>query len=314
MEERAEMAVLDVAIMIEGQDGLSWPRWQRLVRAAEDLGFYGIFRSDHFTNPNGPVLDALELWSSFTWLAGNTQRISFGSLVSPLSFRHPVMTAWQASAVDALAGGRLRLGLGAGWQEREHEAFGFDLLDTDARFARFEEGLEVITRLLRSEEPASFSGRYYRLHDAQLKPRSPRQTGPPITIGGSGPKRTLPLVARYGDEWNATGMPLDQYRDRSRSLDELLGQAGRDPASVRRTMMTRGAIAATEEGVRAKLGDRSPEEVRARGGIAGTPAQVVPQLTALAEAGVQGVMLQWLELDDITNLELIAAEVLPHLR
>ena len=310
------MARLDVAIMIEGQDGLNWPRWQRLVRAAEELGFYGIFRSDHFTNASGPVLDALELWSSFTWLAGNTQRISFGALVSPMSFRHPVMTAWQASAVDALACGRLRLGLGAGWQEREHEAFGFDLLDTTARFARFEEGLEVITRLLRSDEPANFSGRYYRLHEAQLKPRSPRQTGPPITIGGAGPKRTLPLVAKYADEWNAVSMTLDDYRERAGMLDGLLRDAGRDPASVRRTMMTRGAIAATEEGVLAKLsgGPRSLAEVRARGGIAGTPAQVVPQLQELAEAGVQGVMLQWLELDDITNLELIAAEVLPHLR
>lgn len=308
------MAGLDIAIMIEGQDGLNWPRWQRLVRAAEDLGFSGIFRSDHFTNGGGPVLDALELWSSFTWLAGNTQRISFGALVSPMSFRHPVMTAWQASAVDALAGGRLRLGLGAGWQEREHDAFGFDLLDVPARFDRFAEGLEVITRLLRSDEPASFSGRYYRLHEAQLKPRSPRQTGPPIVIGGAGPKRTLPLVAKYADEWNAVGMTTADYRERAHVLDGLIQDAGRDPAAVRRTLMTRGAIAATEEGVRAKLGDRTVEELRARGAIVGTPAQAVPQLQELAEAGVQGVQLQWLELDDITNLELIAAEVLPQLR
>lgn len=306
--------MLDVAIMIEGQDGLSWPRWQRLVRAAEDLGFHGIFRSDHFTNPQGPVLDALELWASFAWLAGNTQRIAFGSLVSPVSFRHPVITAWQASSVDALAGGRLRLGLGAGWQEREHEAFGFDLLDTDARFARFEEALEVITRLLRRNEPVNFDGRFYRLHEAQLKPRSPRADGPPITIGGNGPQRTLPLVAKYANEWNALFLPADEYRERSRTLDELLRQEGRDPASVRRTMMTRGVIAASEDGVRAKLGDRSPEELRARGAIVGTPAQAVEQLASLAEMGVQGVMLQWLELDDVTNLELIAAEVLPNLR
>ncbi len=306
--------MLDVAIMIEGQDGLNWPRWQRLVRAAEDLGFAGIYRSDHFTNATGPVRDALELWASFTWLASNTARISFGSLVSPISFRHPVMTAWQACAVDALACGRLRLGLGTGWQEREHTTFGFDLLETDARFARFQEGLEVITQLLRQEEPVTFNGRYYQLQEAQLMPRSPRQTGPPITIGGAGPKRTLPLVAKYADEWNAVSLPPDQYRERSRLLDDLLTAAGRDPASVRRTMMVRGAIAATAEGVQAKLGDRSAEELRARGAIVGTPSEVVPQLTALAEVGVQGVMLQWMEMDDITNLEVIAAEVLPHLR
>ena len=224
------------------------------------------------------------------------------------------MTAWQASAVDALACGRLRLGLGAGWQEREHTTFGFDLLDTDARFARFQEGLEVITQLLRQEESVTFTGQYYRLQEAKLMPRSPRQTGPPITIGGAGPKRTLPLVAKYADEWNAVSLPLDQYRDRSRLLNDLLTEAGRDPASVRRTMMTRGAIAATAEGVQAKLGDRSPEEARARGAIVGTPPEVVPQLTALAEAGVQGVMLQWMEMDDITNLEAIGADVLPQLR
>ena len=150
--------MLEVAIMIEGQDGIGWDRWKRLGLAVEDLGYAGLYRSDHFTEPEGPLKEALELWSSLTWLADNTERIEFGPLVSPVSFRHPVITAWQASAVDSLAGGRLRLGIGAGWQEREHDAFGFDLLDTDSRFARFEEGLEVVTRLLRSEEPVSFEG------------------------------------------------------------------------------------------------------------------------------------------------------------
>jgi alkanesulfonate monooxygenase SsuD/methylene tetrahydromethanopterin reductase-like flavin-dependent oxidoreductase (luciferase family) len=112
--------VPEVAIMIEGQDGLDWPRWQRLARTVEDSGYAGLFRSDHFTNPTGPKLDALELWSSLTWLADNTNSIEFGPLVSPVSFRHPVITAWTASTVDSLAGGRLRLGIGAGWQEREH--------------------------------------------------------------------------------------------------------------------------------------------------------------------------------------------------
>ena len=153
----------EVAIMIEGQDGVGWGRWQRLVRTVEDSGYAGLYRSDHFTNPTGPVQDALELWSSLTWLADNTARIEFGPLVSPVSFRHPVITAWQASAVDNLADGRLRLGIGAGWQKREHEAYGFELLDTDRRFARFEEALRVITLLLRNEGPVSFDGEFYRL-------------------------------------------------------------------------------------------------------------------------------------------------------
>src|SRR5512136_1176131 len=135
---------MDIAIMIEGQNGLNWPRWQRTARAVEDLGFAGLYRSDHFTNSDPPDLDSLELWTSLTWLASHTQRIEFGPLVSPLSFRNPVITARMAAAVDELSEVRLILGLGAGWQEREHQLFGFDLLPMKQRFERFEEGLEVI--------------------------------------------------------------------------------------------------------------------------------------------------------------------------
>src|SRR3712207_563297 len=219
--------MLEVAIMIEGQDGINWDRWKRLGRAAEDLGYAGLYRSDHFTEPEGPPKEALELWSSLTWLADNTERIEFGPLVSPVSFRHPVITAWQASAVDSLAGGRLQLGLGAGWQVREHDAFGFDLLDTDGRFRRFEEGLEVATRLLRNEVPASFDGEFYRLRDALLTVRSPRPGGPPVVIGGNGPRRTLPLAARYADEWNAVFLTASRFAELSTHLDELLHEARR---------------------------------------------------------------------------------------
>jgi alkanesulfonate monooxygenase SsuD/methylene tetrahydromethanopterin reductase-like flavin-dependent oxidoreductase (luciferase family) len=117
--------------MIEGQHGLNWPRWQRVARAVEELGFVGLYRSDHFIDPTPPLLDSLELWVSLTWLAGHTQRIEFGPLVTPVSFRHPVLTARMAKDVDNLSGGRLTLGVGAGWMEREHERFGFDLLDID---------------------------------------------------------------------------------------------------------------------------------------------------------------------------------------
>ncbi|MFU8772455.1 MAG: LLM class flavin-dependent oxidoreductase, partial [Anaerolineales bacterium] len=158
--------MLDIAIMVEGQNGLNWPRWTRLVSAVEDLGFAGLYRSDHFTNNNPPDLDSLELWVSITWLASHTQRIEFGSLVTPLSFRHPVHTARMAAAVDDLSNGRLTLGLGAGWQEREHKNYGFALLDIQNRFARFEEGLEIISSLLKSKQPVSYSGNYYQLNEA----------------------------------------------------------------------------------------------------------------------------------------------------
>jgi F420-dependent oxidoreductase-like protein len=305
--------VPEAAIMIEGQEGINWQRWKRLARTAEDAGYAGLYRSDHFTNPTGPVLDALELWSSLTWLADNTERIEFGPLVSPVSFRHPVITAWQASAVDNLAGGRLRLGVGAGWQEREHETLGFDLLDTDRRFARFEEGLEVITRLLRNDEPVSFDGEFYRLRDAVLMPRSPRPGGPPIVIGGNGPRRTLPLAARYADEWNAVFVTPDRLTGLNARLDELLQEAGRPPESVRRTLMTRAVFGSTTAEVERKLAGGSADALRAEGNVIGTAPEVTEQLGRLDEAGVERVMLQWMETDDIDGLEAMAQTVMPQL-
>lgn len=304
--------MLEVAIMIEGQDGIGWDRWKRLGLAVEDLGYAGLYRSDHFAEPEGPLKEALELWSSLTWLADNTERIEFGPLVSPVSFRHPVITAWQASAVDSLAGGRLQLGLGAGWQEREHDAFGFDLLDTKRRFARFEEGLEVATRLLRNEEPVSFEGEFYRLRDALLTVRSPRPGGPPVVIGGNGPRRTLPLAARFADEWNGVFLTADQFADLNARLEGLLREAGRTPEEVRRTLMTRGVFGRTRAEVDRKLDGVAREDLDAAV-IAGTADEFVDRLGRLSDVGVRRVMLQWLEPDDLDGLEAMAGSVLPQL-
>jgi F420-dependent oxidoreductase-like protein len=305
--------VLEVAIMVEGQEGVGWDRWRRLALAVEDLGYAGLYRSDHFPNKRtGIYRDGLELWSSLTWLAEKTSRLEFGPLVSPVSFRHPVITAWQASSVDNLAGGRLRLGLGAGWNEWEHETFGFDLLDTDRRFARFEEGLEVVTRLLRNAEPVSFDGEFYRLNDALLVPRSPRPGGTPVVIGGNGVRRTLPLAARYADEWNAVFLKAEAFVDLNARLDELVREAGRASEQVRRTLMTRVIFGRTEADVDRKLEgewrDHLPAAV-----LAGTAGEIVERLGHLSEAGVQRVMLQWLEVDDIDALEAMAHSVLPQL-
>jgi F420-dependent oxidoreductase-like protein len=305
---------MEVSIMVEGQMGLSWPRWQRLVRAAEDLGFYGLYRSDHFSvSRDGSIEDALELWTSLTWLAGNTSHITFGPLVSPISFRDPRIMAWQASAVSALSVGRLRLGLGAGWNEGEHEAFGFDLLSVKERFDRFEEGIQVVKGLISSHKPISFEGDYYRLKDAMLSPRSPRADGPPIVIGGNGPKRTLPLVAKYADEWNASGLNNADVAERMPLLDEMIRKEGRDPKDVKRTVMTRGLVAATQDELRAKASEDDIARIKERDAVVGTPNEVVEILGRKAEIGVQGVMLQWLNLDDISGLEVIASQVLPQL-
>ena len=305
--------MVEIALMIEGQNGLNWPRWQRIVRAAEDLGFAGVYRSDHFTNAQPPHRDSLELWVSLTWLAGNTKRIQFGPLVSPLSIRHPAVTARMASAVDDLSGGRLVLGLGAGWQEREHHMFGFDLLDTKARFQRFEEGLRVITHLLQKEEPLNLAGEYYHMRDALIFPRPQRAGGPPILIGGNGRQLTLPLVARYADEWNGLYLTPGRFRELNAVLDGELAARGRSPHSVRRSMMTGIAIGADEAQLQDKLGNRDRGELRERGMLVGTPGEIAEQVHVLDQAGVQRVMLQWMDLDDIPGLELLAKtlEIIP---
>lgn len=226
------------------------------------------------------------------------------------------MTARIASAVDDLSGGRLVLGMGAGWQAREHTNFGWDLLDVRERFARFEEGLEVVTRLLKSDVPVSFSGNYYPLNDAILLPRPARAGGPPILIGGNGARLTLPLVARYAQEWNAVFVPPEQIRSLNAALDELLAAQGRAPEEVRRSLMTGLFFGYNDEEVHQRAASRNttPDEVRARGVVYGTASEIADQLGKIAEAGIYRVMLQWLDLDDLDRLEAMAKAVLPGFR
>lgn len=297
--------MIEVAIMLEGQNGLTWERWQRIARAVEDLGFVGLYRSDHYTNANPPDKESLELWVSLTWLASHTSRIEFGPMVSPVSFRQPTMTARMASAVDDLSNGRLHLGLGAGWQEREHHNYSWELLDMDGRFARFEEGLQIISHLLQKDEPLNFDGKYYQLHDAVLLPRPQRPGGPPILIGGNGPKRTLPLVAQYATEWNGVYIPPKTFAERSAQLDELLVGNGRHPSEVRRSLMTGLVFGKDQADFDAKMAQRTvtAAELRERGLVVGTGNELADQLEAFAEAGVQRIMLQWIDLDDMAGLE-----------
>lgn len=228
---------MDLAVMIEGQDGLNWERWKRIAQVTEDLGFAGLYRSDHFTNTAPPEKDSLELWVSLTYLATHTKRIEFGPLVSPFSFRHPSITARMAAAVDDLSGGRLRLGLGAGWNPREHHMFGLDLLEVKPRLQRLEEGLEVVSKLLKSDQPFSFNGEFYDLENAILLPRPARTGGPPIVLGGNGLHRTLQLAAKFADEWNGTSQTPKRFRERMQRLDQFLADEGRKPNDLRRTAM-----------------------------------------------------------------------------
>lgn len=309
-----------IGLMIEGQDGLNWSRWKRLLQAAEDFGYQCLFRSDHFTNASGTDKDSLELWVSLTYAAAHTERIEFGPLVTPVTFRHPSITVRMAAAVDDLSGGRLVLGMGAGWQEREHKKFGVPFHNFPTRYAMLEDALEVTARLLFSDGPVHYAGQHFQLEDALLLPRPLRPGGPPILIGGNGPKRTLPLAARYADEWNAVYIPAALFKERCALLDELVKANGRERGDVKRSLMTGTVYARNDAALKTALDERSQragqtvtvESLRQRGVIVGTPAMWIDQLSELVEAGVERFMLQWLDLDNIDALEIIAQDVLPH--
>ena len=323
-EEHRELVA--ISIQIEGQNGLTWSYWKRFVKEVEDLGFAGLFRSDHFTNARPPDKDSLEMVVSLTYLADHSQHIHFGPLVSPISFRDPTLLVRQAAALDDLSDGRMILGLGAGWQEREHRLFGHDLGDIPTRMARFEEGLEVITRLLNSNEPVTYEGKFFHLREALLLPRPQRPRGPEIMIGGNGPKRTLPLVVRFADIWNASFLSPEVFEERSIMLDQLLRTAGRNPSDVKRTVMLSFTFARDMEELDRRLSWRKDdpnyatksleaviEELSKDGSIVGTPDMIIEQINAYGKVGADELVLQWFDLDDIDGLRAFATSVLPRI-
>jgi F420-dependent oxidoreductase-like protein len=315
-----------ISIQIEGQNGLTWSYWKQFVKEVEELGFAGLFRSDHFTNARPPDKDSLELIVSLAYLADHSQHIHFGPLVSPVSFRDPTLFVRQAAALDDLSNGRMILGLGAGWQEREHRLFGHDLGDIPTRMARFEEGLEVITRLLNSDEPVTYEGKFFQLREALLLPRPQRLRGPEIMIGGNGPKRTLPLVVRFADIWNANFLSPEAFEELSSTLDEMLRTAGRNPSDVKRTVMLSFTFARDMQELDRHLSalkenphyagksrDAIIEESSKNGTVVGTPDMIVEQIGAYGRVGTDELVLQWMDLDDIDGLRAFARSVLPRM-
>lgn len=314
-----------LSVLVEGAHGLTWARWKEFVATAERLGFAGLYGSDHFALASAPPdKDSLELIVSLAYAADRSERLRLGQLVSPISFRDPVMLTRQMLALDDLSGGRMVFGVGAGWNAREHAMFGYDLGEIKTRMDRFAEALDVITRLTRSDEPASYTGKYYRLEEATLLPRPERPGGPPLLIGGGGPKRTLPLVARYADIWNAVMMTPEALREKLTLLDSLIEEAGRAPGDVARTLMTpvycgrsTAELAHRASGRRAApaLADLSDEALveqqRGRGAIIGTPEEVIARIRVYESLGIEEIMVQWFAQDDLDGLRIIADAVLP---
>jgi F420-dependent oxidoreductase-like protein len=313
--------------MIEAQEGLTWERWRRINAAAERLGFGSVWRSDHLVSLMGSSERGTPaLWPSLTVTALETSTVEFGPLVCPTSFREPVHLAKEAVALDELSGGRFWLGMGAGWNEREHQMFGFPLLTLKERFDRFEEGLEVV-KLLWSGETVNFDGQYYQLRNAQMRPTPSRPGGVPLMIGGGGEKRTLRLVARYADEWNVTSMPVDEYPAKVEVLRRHCREVGRDFDSIQRSWMV-GHIIGRDESelleragrfrqINAGLRDASPQEIldrmRGRAWLVGTPDEIVEDLKRRAAMGIDRVMLQTHDQEDIAALELFASDVMPQI-
>lgn len=316
---------MKLSVQIEGAQGLTWPLWKTIVRDVEALGFDGLYCCDHFANASPPDFDSLEVMTAMAYAATHSERIELGLLVAPVTWREPVMMARQGMAIDDLSGGRFILGVGAGWNEREHAMFGYPLGERPERIARFTEALEVMTRLIRTTTPQTFEGKYYRLQEARLLPHPQRRT--PVMIGGSGPKKTMGLVAKYADIWNGGGMNADEVRERNAILDGLLAKEGRQPGDVKRTMMK--AIFCGRDD--AEMGERLRgarhnranadlpqaellDKLRANKSIVGTPDEVVAQLKAYEAAGVEEIMAQFLIVDDFDGIRILGEEVLPRLR
>lgn len=319
--------MVEISVQIEGVMGLTWPSWKAVVAQTEELGFAGLYCSDHIVFPAPPDYPSIDVVAALAYVASHTERVHFGPLVTPISFREPVMFARQSLAFDDLSGGRMICGIGAGWNQREHHMFGYPLGDIPTRMARFTEAVQVTSSLLRSDDPVTFEGRFYQLHDARLLPRPQRPGGPRLMIGGSGPKRTLPLVAKYADIWNGGGT-VAELRERNANLDALIVKAGRKPSDVKRTAMKLvicGRDTAEYErrlqGLRrqAAYADMPTETLLETArttmkGIVGTPAEVAAQLQAYADAGVEEIMVQSFAVDDLEQWQVIAKEVVPLLK
>ena len=311
-----------VCLMIEGQEGVTWDDWVRLAGLAERNGFDGLFRSDHYTAIIRPKAAALDAWATLAGLAAITNRIRLGTLVSPATFRHPSILARMAVTVDHISQGRVDVGMGSGWYEREHVEHGFPFLDARQRFELFAEQVEVVVRSW-TEEGFDHSGPTYELRGQTALPQPFRKPHPPLVLGGTVKPRFAELAVRYADEVNTLGAPNDELRERKERLDDACAAAGRDPATLGFSVMTAcfvgTARAEVLERIRAFVavrGEGDPDALLAERGdrwLAGTLEEVSGRIEELRALGVTRVFLQHLNHSDDEMVELIGDELLPML-
>jgi F420-dependent oxidoreductase-like protein len=307
--------VMRLVVFTEPQFGASYLDLLRVARHAEELGFDGFFRSDHFlTMSNGDGLPGpTDAWATLAGLARETSRIRLGTLVTSATFRLPGPLAITVAQVDEMSGGRVELGLGAGWYEREHEAYGIPFPPLGERFDRLTEQLAIITGLWANPVGSSFSftGTHYRVEESPGLPKPVQRPGPPVIVGGRGAKRTPALAVRYADEFNVPFAPLDAARDQyARVAEESQRQgraaAGRPPLILSAAQTIACGRTDAEARQRADRVGRTPP-------LFGTPDQVVEAIGQYADLGVSRIFLQVLDLSDLDHLDVIASGVAPQL-
>jgi F420-dependent oxidoreductase-like protein len=313
-----------VCLMIEGQEGVTWDDWLRLARLTEEHGLEGLFRSDHYSAIIRRDADALDAWATLAGLAAVTKRIRLGTLVSPATFRHPSVLARMAVTVDHISGGRVDVGMGSGWYEREHDAHGFPFLDGRQRFELFAEQVEVVVRSW-TEERFDHDGDAYRLRDQLALPRPLQQPHPPLVLGGSVKRRFAALAARYATEVNTLGAPNGELKERKAALDQACVEAGRDAATLGFSVMTACFAGETHADVLERVArflsiredETAPETLiaeRRDRWLVGTLDEVAERIGELAELGVTRVFLQHLNHDDDDMVELAGTRLVPALR
>jgi F420-dependent oxidoreductase-like protein len=305
---------MDLRVFTEPQQGASYDDLLRVARTAEDAGYDAFFRSDHYlVMGDGDGLPGpTDAWVTLAGLARETSTIRLGTLVTAGTFRLPGVLAISVAQVDQMSGGRVELGLGTGWYEREHAAYGIPFPALGERFDRFEEQLQVVTGLWDADGPFSFAGEHYALVDSPALPKPVQRPHPPVIVGGGGARRTPRLAATYADEFNLPFASLADTRTQFGRVREASAATGRDLVLSVAQVLCCGRDEA-ELARRAEAIGRSVEDLRANG-VAGTPAEVVDRLGAFGELGAARAYLQVLDLGDLDHVELVASEVLPQLR
>ena len=294
-----------VCLMIEGQEGVTWPQWVALAEACEAAGLEALFRSDHYTGIHGGEAGSLDAWATICALGAVTSRLRLGTLVSPATFRHPSVLARTVVTAAEVSAGRVELGLGAGWFEAEHREHGIPFPATAERVAVFSEQLEIISRSFASGR-FDFDGRYYTLEDANPLPKPSAPI--PIIVGGSARRGTVEPAVRFADEYNTFFVTPDEARRRRDVVERACSAAGRDPLTF--SLMTQGIVGENERAVRrrrqaiADMTGKDPGD-RAEAKIEGTVDQVAERLQEYAQAGVERVMLQHLLHTDLEMVELV---------